>query len=180
MWLHSRKCRLQLSKQPNALCSSRYTEKKKIKTKGGLLTQLCKRMGVITLQVVTLLLTPGLERSQRHAGSQAAERRRNTRCPAQTRLGKVGFRLPWPQAADQPGFQARFLHMAVMAAEEHPGPHLCAHRDSLKLLNRGLICYWEVTTIDASLIQSSGFYFTLAPGIFLVKLPTMLMAPVAD
>ena len=33
--------------------------------------------------------------------------------------------------------------------------------------------------MEASPIEFSGFCFTLAPGIFLAKLPTMLMAPMA-
>lgn len=96
--------------------------------------------------------------------------------------------VTWPFHCPGPQPQTRLTFQPVSSTQQrwqqkstqHPGPRLCANRaSSLKLLNRQLICYWEVRAIEASPIQSSGFCFTLAPGIFLAKLPTMVMAPVA-
>lgn len=95
--------------------------------------------------------------------------------------------VTWAFCCPGPQLQTRLTFQPVSSMQQqwqqrstqHPGLHLCANRASFKLLNRRLICYWEVKAIEASPIQSSGFCITLAPGIFLAKLPTILMAPVA-
>lgn len=93
----------------------------------------------------------------------------------------VRVRQAFSRLGPQP--QARLTVQRVSSVQQqwqqrstqHPGLHLCANRASFKRLNRRLICYWEIKAIEASPIQSSGFCFTLAPGIFLAKLPTMVL-----
>lgn len=91
--------------------------------------------------------------------------------------------VTWAFCCPDPQPQARLTFQPVSStwqwSSQHPGLHLCANRASFQLLNRRLTCYWEVKAIEASPLQSGGFCFTLAAGIFQAKLPTMLMAPVA-